>query len=437
MRLLAAVLMLLLATPAIAQTPTPEELARRVDALTRELEAMRLGAVADTTLTLARAGLAPAASRVYGIREGVSIGGYGEVLLQKFDRERGSGAPSNLAPRLDVPRLITYVGFKFSDELLFNSEIEIEHSGIDDAVPVITDTTTGRGSGTLTGEVKLEFAYLDWMPRPWLGLRAGMLLVPVGLINELHEPPVFLGTHRNEVERNVIPATWSAIGAGIHGEHASGLAWRLYVVEGLDGANFSAGSAVRNGRQGGSRSLATHAAVTGRLDWSGAGALMGGSFFTGNAWQRPQPAGGGLSPVVTLLDVHGSFERSGLRARAVAVQGTLSDAGALSDALGLAGASRLGERFGGFTIEAGYDVLPLLASGTRYGLSPYARYERYDTQNEVPGGTENPAHEREIVTAGLEFRPHPNVVARADREMRRNQADTETSLWNVSLGLLF
>ena len=438
MRFTAALLALLLATPALAQAPSNEELARRVEALSRELESIRLGAVADTALAAgSHAGLAPAAGRVYGVRPGVSIGGYGEVLFQKFDRERENDTPSGAAPRLDVPRLITYVGFKFSDQLLFNSEIEIEHSGIDDAVPVTTDTTTGRGSGALTGEVKLEFAYLDWMPSSLFGIRGGMLLVPVGLMNEQHEPPVYLGTHRNEVERNVIPATWSAIGAGLHGTHASGLAWRLYVVEGLDAAGFSAGSAVRNGRQSGSRSLATHAALTGRLDWSGGGALVGGSFFTGNAWQRPQPAGGGLSPVVTLMDVHASWQRAGLVARGVVVSGTLSDAGPLSDALGLTGASRLGEKFGGYSVEAGYDVLALFRPGALHGLTPYLRYESYDTQDDVPGGSENPANERDVITAGLEFRPHPNVVVRTDRETRANQAETETSLWNVALGFLF
>lgn len=436
MRLTAALLLLLLATPALAEAPSNEELARRVDALTREIESLRLGAVADTAPP-PRNGLAPGAGRVYGVRQGVSIGGYGEVLLQKFGGERENGQPSGLLPRLDVPRVIAYLGYKFSDDLLFNSEIEWEHTGISDEVEVEVDTTSGEGKGELSGEVKLEFGYLDWMRGRALGLRAGLLLVPVGLLNEQHEPPVYFGTRRPELERNVLPATWSAIGAGIHGEHASGLAWRLYVVEGLDASRFSAPSAVRGGRQSGSQSLATHASLTGRLDWQVAGALVGGSFFTGNAWQRAQPGGTNLSPTVTLLDAHATWQGAGLVARAVVVSGTLSDAGPLSDALGLTGASRLGKRFGGFRVEAGYDLLPWISPGTRYALSPYARFERYDTQDEVPGGAENPANERTTITAGLEFRPHPNVAVKADRESRRNQAETETSSWNVALGYLF
>lgn len=438
MRVVAALMLLVLAAPAAAEAPPPGELERRVDALARELEALRLGVVADTgTLAPATTGLAPAAARVYGVRPGVSLGGYGEILLQRFDRERQDDAPAGLAPRLDVPRLVTYLGYKFSDELLFNSEIEIEHAGIGDEAAVEVDTTTGTGEAELSGEVKLEFAYLDWMLHPGFGVRAGLLLVPVGLVNEQHEPPVYLGARRGELERNVIPATWSAIGAGIHGAHPSGLAWRLYLVEGLDGAGFSAASAVRNGRQGGSRSLATHASLTGRLDWSGGGGLVGGSFFTGSAWQRPRPGGRGLGPVVTMLDAHASWRRSGLAARALAVRGTVSDAGALSDALGLGGGARLGRRFGGLSIEAGYDVLPLIVAGTSRGLSPYLRIERYDTQEDVPGGADDPANERTLITTGIEFRPHPGVVLKADREARRNGNDTETGVWNLALGFQF
>jgi hypothetical protein len=275
------------------------------------------------------------------------------------------------------------------------------------------------------------------MKNPLFGVRAGLLLVPVGLINEQHEPPVYFGTRRPELERNVLPATWSAIGAGVHGAHASGLEWRLYVTEGLNASHFSASSAVRGGRQSGSQALATHAALTGRVDWKGMGAVVGGSFYTGNSWQEEQPGGPALKPTVTLLDAHATVQRSGLTARALVVAGTLDDAGPLSDALGLTGPGRLGEKFGGFRIEAGYDVLPLVSPGTRYGLSPYVRYETYDTQNDVPGGSEDPANERSVITAGLEFRPHPNVVLKMDRETRSNEAETETSSWNVGLGYLF
>ncbi|HYM80308.1 MAG TPA: hypothetical protein VEY91_02725 [Candidatus Limnocylindria bacterium] len=419
----ALLLMLTLAVPAAAQDDRIDELERKVDVLTQEIEGLRLGVAADTSASLSRYGFAPAASKVYGVTRGVTIGGYGELLLEKFDREREDDAPSNRIPQLDYLRNILYVGFKFDDRLLFNSEIELEHAVV------------GEGQG---GEITLEFAYLDYLWRPAFGLRAGMLLVPIGLVNEWHEPPVFIGTRRPDVEQRIIPTTWRANGAGIFGQLPSGFAYRAYLTEGLDATGFTAGSALRDGRQSGSRSKLTHPAVSGRLDYEGlAGLLIGVSGYRGDSWQDAQPADTLLSPRTTLFDVHARVQYLGLEARALAVFGQLEDAADLSDHLGLAGQSRLGGRFHGHYVEAAYDVAPLLRPGASWALLPYARFERYDTQEDVSGGPENPANERTTITAGLGVKPHPNVILKLDRQSRRNVAETETSQWNVQLGYLY
>ncbi len=416
------------------------ELERKVDVLTQELANLKLGqgsAAMDTSPMRARYGLAPAAAKVYG-GHGVSIGGYGEMLFEKGDRKREDGAPSGGTDRIDFLRQILYVGYKFDDRLLFNSEIEIEHAGVFDEAEVEVDTGTGEGTAELTGEVVLEFAYIDLMLRPQFGLRAGMLLVPLGLTNEMHEPPVFLGARRPDVERNVIPTTWRANGAGVYGEFANGLSYRAYVIEGLDGAHFSASSTVRSGRQNGSRSTILKPAFAARLDWAGnQGLQLGVSAFTGTAWQAAQPAGVNLDPRVTLCDIHARWQWRGLESRALLVAGTLDDASDLSDVLGLAGSERLGEKFTGGYIEAGYDVLQTLAPGSRYRMTPYVRYETYDTQNDVPGGLENPANEHRVITAGAAFAPHPQVVLKIDREQRHNEAETDVNRWNAALGYLF
>ena len=446
MKLRHAVLAMLLAIslplPLAAQESTERvnELERKVDVLTQELANLKLGdsgTPADTARLRSILGLAPAAAKVYG-GHGVSVGGYGEMLFENFDRTRENDALSGATDRIDFLRQILYVGYKFDDRLLFNSEIEIEHAGVFDEAEVEVDPTTGSGSAELTGEVVLEFAYIDWRMRPEFGLRAGMLLVPVGLTNEMHEPPVFLGARRPDVERNIIPTTWRANGAGIYGEAANGLSYRAYVIEGLDAAHFAAGSPIRGGRQSGSRSSIVKPAVTGRLDWTGdRGLTIGVSGFTGNAWQRPQPAGTRLEPQVTLFDVHARLQWRGLAARALWTAGSLDQAGELSDALGLTGSDRLGEKFTGGYVEAGYDVLQKFSPGSRFTLTPYARYETYDTQNDVPGGTESPANERRVFTAGAAFTPHPQVVLKVDREQRHNETDTELGQWNMAVGYLF
>lgn len=438
---LCAMLAAALAPPSHAQQERVAELERKLDALTQEIESLKLGAVAETTRYQPRFGQGRAAAKVYGVAPGISVGGYGDMLYENFDREREDDQPSGRLDRIDFVRQVLYVGFKFSDELLFNSEIELEHGGVQDeaAIEGRADPVSGavEGAAELSGEVVLEFAYLDWALRPALGIRAGMLLVPIGLTNEMHEPPTFLGARRPEVEQRIVPTTWRANGVGIFGD-AAGFSYRAYLTEGLDASGFSAADGIRGGRQSGARSLFTRPALTARLDYAGAAGLtLGGALFTGDAWQEFQPPGFDLEPRVTLYDLHGRIEWRGLEARALLARGTLGDAAELSDALGLSGSARLGESFHGGYLEAGWDVLALARGGSRFGLVPYARYERYDTQEGVSGGVENPALDRTVWTLGAAFRPHPNVALKADRQLRANQAKTETSQWNVTLGFLF
>jgi len=316
------------------------------------------------------------------------------------------------------------VGYKFNDELVFNSEIEFEHAG--------------TGGSTLEGEVAIEFAYVDWSRDPRLGVRAGLVLMPLGIVNELHEPPVTIGARRSDVETLIIPTTWRANGAGLFGEFENGIEYRAYVSEGLDARGFTAASPVRGGRQKGSKAALVRPALSGRVDFAGIeGMRIGISGYRGDSWQDLQPDTLTLEPVLTLFDVHGMFDARGLTARFLFANGTLANAGTLSDALGLAGSARLGERFFGWYAEAAYDVWPLAFPGSRYSLEPYLRYERVRTQDRVPGGTGDPALDMRSYTVGAAFKPHPNVVVKGDRQMRHNEARTGLSQWNVQVGYLF
>jgi hypothetical protein len=413
----------IVAGPVVAEEDRVAELERKVDVLTREIEQIRLGGASDSVTYASRFGFAPAASKVYHVGQGVSIGGYGEMLFENFDRFREDDVPANKIDQLDYLRQIIYLGYKFNDELLFNSEIEFEHAGI---------------GGAATGAVAVEFAYLDWSRDPRFGVRAGMLLQPLGLVNELHESPIYIGARRPDVEQRIIPTTWRTNGAGVYGEIPAGLSYRAYFTEGLNARRFSASGGIRDGRQSGSFSRVVKPAFSGRLDYHGLPALLVGvSGYTGDSWQESQPIDTMITPRVTLFDVHARIMWRGLEARGVWAAGTLDDAADLSDKLGFTGGNRLGERFWGWYVESEYDVLPLFHPGTHYGLLPYVRYERYDTQDDVPGGTENPANERTVLTLGAGFKPHPNAVLKVDRQLRQNEAETETSQWNVQLGYLF
>ena len=172
-------LSLLLATAAFAQDsasndPRITELERKVDVLTQELTGLKLTAATDTsrTRTNLSLGLGPSASKVYSAN-GVSLGGYGEMLYENFDRETEGGALAGATDRIDFLRAVVYAGYKFTDGLLFNSEIEFEHGGVVDEAETQVDPVTGAGATELSGEAHVEFAYVDWAATRGFGVRAG------------------------------------------------------------------------------------------------------------------------------------------------------------------------------------------------------------------------------------------------------------------------
>ncbi|HSL83713.1 MAG TPA: hypothetical protein VLF66_13140 [Thermoanaerobaculia bacterium] len=389
------------------------ELERRIEVLAAELERLELGEVAIRAEEGVY-GLGPAASKVYRRDEGLSIGGYGEMLYQNFDSERDDGSPSGSKDTFDFLRAIVYFGYKFNDKFLLNTEIEIEHAN----------------------EAFVEFAYLDYLWRPEANLRAGLVLVPMGFVNELHEPTIFLGARRPDVEQVIIPTTWRENGFGLFGE-AGQLSYRTYVVNGLRGENFSAGG-LRGGRQKGSSALAEDLAWVGRLDWTPTpGVLIGGSAYVGGSGQGLQdPAGGTVGLDTTILEGHAEWRWRGLELRALYATAELDDVAGLNRAKGLTGAASVGEELSGYYLQAGYDVLAKVSSERQ--LIPYVRFEAYDTQEAVPAGfARNPATDVESLTVGLAFKPIDQIVLKADYQDYDNGAGTATDRFNVALGYIF
>jgi len=407
------------------------EMERKIEILTREIEKGKMGP-GVTPAEKSHHGFGPAASKVYNINRGVSIGGYGEMVYQNFNSKKDDGTPSNKNDQLDFLRQIIYVGYKFSDRILFNTEIEFEHA-----------TTANGGS---RGEVSVEFAYLDFMIQPWGNVRTGLLLVPVGITNELHEPTLFHGSNRPSVEKNIIPTTWRENGVGFFGS-AGPFRYKTYLMAGLqaikDNGNFGgfgASSGIRGGRTKGSKSSAEDMAWVGRVDYEGvAGTLLGGSLYTGKSGQNFLNANGDeIDAPVTLWEIHGTSEYKGLELKGLYTQGRIGDVTDLNAAqpTPFTGNQSIGERqFGGY-LEVAFDVLSL--SKCTHSLSPFFRYERYDTQQKVPEGfSKDPANSRIEYTYGLTYKPHPNVVVKVDYQDIDNQAGTGIDQFNAAVGFMF
>lgn len=430
--------------------PDAAELQRRLDVLAAELEKIRLGAAAADKPLQPAHGLGPAASRVYGVAKGVSIGGYGEAIYDNFKAADERGRPSGSADQFDFVRGVLYAGYKFNDRIVFNSEIEFEHAS----------TETG-------GAVSVEFAYLDFLLSRHASLRAGLILVPAGLINEQHEPPTFLGAHRPLVETRIEPATWADNGAGVFGE-AGPISYRAFVLTGLNSAGFTAGEALREGRQGGGEAKAEDLALAARVDFIGVPGLLAGAFaYRGEASQGARapigfsvdPNGQPLTPRtrpfgagVDLYDLHAEYRARGIQLRALYANGHLADAKQVNDTIGLEGAASAGRRFTGWYAEAGYDLFARRRQAAQ-ALLPFVRYEAFNTQERVPGESprdpdpsplaqpaafaSDPANDVRVWTWGAVYKPILNVSLKLDYQKISNEAKTGVDQISFGLGYLF
>ena len=397
------------------------EIERKLDVLAQEIETLKLGEAAATA-DRSTNGMGPAASKVYRTGNGLAIGGYGEVVYHNFDGRLEDGSRSEAADEVDLQRAVVYFGYKFNDRFIFNSELEIEHA--------VT-------ASDKDGETEVEFAYGDYLWKPQANVRAGLVLMPVGLLNEYHEPTVYLGVSRNQVETAIIPTTWREIGFGLYGE-AGPWRYRTYLTNGLDASRFAA-DGIGEGSGEGSHARAEDFALVGRLDYTGVpGLLVGGSAFTGDSGQGLlDTEGKKIGGRVTLYEGHVDWRWRGLQFRALGVRSTVDDAARINQALGLEGEEGVGKAQQGAYAEIGYDLLSL-RPGSRQRLIPFARVEAWDTQAQAPAGFErNPANDTHVLTFGFNYYPIDQLVLKADVLRVRNEARTGQNEFRIGLGYVF
>jgi len=395
------------------------ELERRLEVLAEEVERLRSGEDSEIELTeqeVRALGLAPSAAATYRRSQGVSIAGYGEMLFENFAAENQAGDPTGKGSQFDFLRAIFYAGYRFNDKFLFNSEIEIEHAD----------------------EIFVEFAYLDYLVHENLGIRGGMVLMPMGLVNEFHEPTVFFGTERPVTEQVIIPSTWRENGGGIHGS-VDMVSYRAFVVNGLVGSRFSA-NGIRSGRQKGSKAQAANMAFTGRVDVTPTpGMFFGASLYTGGSGQGDVVIDNTEFDIqTTIFDLHGQAQIRGFDLRGLYARASIGDAAELNQSLGLSGAAGVAETMQGGYFQVGYDVLSQVSGNRGVSLTPYVRLEQVDTQATMPAGfVRSLTTDNTYTTLGVEVKPIPNIVLKADYAWVSNDAETLINQFNVNLGYAF
>jgi hypothetical protein len=391
--LTAALFMVLNSSPVMAEDDI-ERLEKKIEVLTEEVEVLKEEREEGGPEFLDR----------------LTIGGYGELHFNDFD---------NKDSEIDFHRFVLFFAYDFNDWIKFASELEVEH------------VIASQGD---EGEVELEQAFLDFLLSRPVNLRAGLMLVPVGIINETHEPPTFYGVERPDVDKNIIPTTWWEAGVGIFGEVLPGINYKLYFVSSLDASGFKASSGLRSGRQKVSEAKAEDFALTGRLEYTGLPGLnLGGSFFRGDTGQNDPALG---DATVTLWEADARYSIQNFDFRGLYAYIDVDDADKIFAETGQV----VGETIVGWYVEGAYRFLNHILPGTEQDLAVFARYSEYDTQHKVPSGlTSDGANDIEVFTVGLDYKPHPSVVIKLDYQDRDNDSSTieATDQWNVGIGYWF
>lgn len=379
-----------------------QEKAQETEVIKDEVRKLRLESAIPEIEYKSYSGLGPAASKVYFVPRGLSIGGYGEVNYEIFRH-------SDKTSRGDALKFVPYFGYKFSDSILMNVELEIEHAGIKNISP-------------RQPEVYIEFAYLDFLLHPKFNLRPGLILMPVDRINEYHEPTVYYGVLRPDVERTIIPTVWRELGVMAYGEIVPGLSYKTALVNGLRTDTMS--DWISGGRQRGAEVNADKLAGIARLDYEPIRGLNLGvsAYYGGGSDKKGAAEKGTQSAEFQLYVLESQYQLGDWWIKGLYSFGNAKG----NDAFKYETAStNRAKSVYGWYVETAYNIMPLMRPDSVMSLSPYARYERYNLHEKVfTGKIPDKTKDRDVVTLGLEFKPHPQVVLKVDYQAR----DTRSSL---------
>lgn len=411
--------------PAFGKGSSAQDLLKRLDQLEQKMDTVLGKSTLPPAMAPAVAAAAPTQPQTSGLVPVSVTGDYqtspnGETRLpvagyMDFHVNRDSGEPF----RPDFHRFVLLFGHSFSDRIKFWSELELEHS--------LLEPSEGTG-----GEVALEQAYLDFLIKPYFNLRAGMVLSPVGIVNERHEPPAFNGVERPFVETTIIPTTWRELGVGVTGDLGRGFRYRGYLTSSLDASRFNAEGGISEGRSRGFEASMRNPAKVIRLEYAGVRRLtLGTSLYSGHAgFNTP-----GVNPRVNLFEFDGRYSYRRVDFRALFANTWVSRAAELNRRLQLeTGVNpNVASQMRGYYLEPAFHLLPRRA---RNDVILFTRYEQYNTQQRMPLGYQPLAQfNRSSWITGITFKPTADVAIKFDYNFNRNQSAIVRALNGINLGI--
>lgn len=356
----------------------------------------------------------------------VSMGMYAEV-----DYNQQFGDTVKHAGNLDVHRLVLLFAYKFTNRATFVTEIEVEH----------------------VSEIFIEQAFLNVQVNDWLNVKGGLLLVPMGIINEYHEPTIRNGVERPNVDKYIVPTTWREIGLGVSGNlNDASIAYQLYIVNGFLGYNgegkFRGVDSYRKGRQKGAKSVFSSPNLSAKIDYYGLPGLKLG--LSGYFGKSQTTAFNGISPSdnvlmetadssvvnISMFGLDARYRMKNFTTRGEFIYSSNGNTAAYNQFTG----KDLGAAMLGFYLEASYDFWPLIVKNTNHQLTVFGRYEKYNTQEKMEDASLiNEAYNRSDLVTGLGFWISPGAVVKADYQMIMNQSPNSNAvnMFNMGIGIWF
>lgn len=339
------------------------------------------------------------------ISKGVTIGGYAQVDYNQPEGKNG---------KLDVHRMVMLLGYKFNDKVQFVTEIEYEH----------------------VKEVFVEQAFLSYSLNDNLNIRGGLMLVPMGIVNEYHEPTTFNGVERPNVDKSIVPSTWREIGIGVSGRlNEASLRYQAYIFNGFASVNngkvLGGKNGLRNGRQKGAESIINTPNFSAKLDYYGfPGLRLGLSGYFGRTQAEDELDDvDGADVGITMVGLDARYVHKRISARGQYIQAVLSD----TDQYNVLNESDLGAELKGWYAEAAYNLLPLKKEQK---LDAFVRYEMYDTHaaTQEANISRNLAYNRNEWTLGLNYHIAPGAVVKMDYQILDNDVIDNEAIGQLNFG---
>lgn len=363
-------------------------------------------------------------------KPGLSIGGYGEIHYNQpiNDNKFDLGT-------LDAHRMVMFLGYNFSKKTQFVSEIEVEYAK----------------------ELWVEQMFLQHKINKYVNFRAGILLIPMGIINEYHEPTSFNGVERPLIDNKIAPTTWREIGLGFTGNIIQAKTkYQIYVVNGFsghDGTNglFSGSKTLREGRQKGSKAYILSPAFTGKLEFYGVRNLnVGVSGYFGDSQSRlysnlskdndASVLKADSSVVrISMLGVDTRYNYRGIKLTGQLYYTTISNTGQYNVLTSKSGVPNdLGSAMIGYYAEIGYNVFKPIKK-IRTELMPFVRYEVFDTHHKVKSPVvKNNSYYNTVITTGLTYVLVKGAVIKADIQfIKSDSEDDYNKAFNAGFGIMF